>query len=87
MNPYQVRFKPEAQQGLEALGHSSAQRVLDKLKWLSEHFDELRPEALAADLQGLYKLRVGSYRVIYAFDRSARVLTIHLVGHRRDIYR
>ena len=31
--------------------------------------------------------RVGSYRVIYEINRKERLLTVHLVGHRRDIYK
>jgi mRNA interferase RelE/StbE len=35
---------------------------------------------------GLFKLRVGNYRVIYSFDVEALLITIHKIGHRRDIY-
>jgi mRNA interferase RelE/StbE len=33
------------------------------------------------------RVRAGDYRVIYAVDDSARVVTIAAVGHRREIYR
>jgi mRNA-degrading endonuclease RelE of RelBE toxin-antitoxin system len=29
---------------------------------------------------------VGDYRVIYQADREKKVLTVQLVGHRREIY-
>jgi mRNA-degrading endonuclease RelE of RelBE toxin-antitoxin system len=32
------------------------------------------------------KLRVGDYRVVYQIDHERNVLTIFLVGHRREIY-
>lgn len=33
------------------------------------------------------RVRSGDYRVIYAVDDHARVVTIAAVGHRREIYR
>jgi mRNA interferase RelE/StbE len=37
--------------------------------------------------RGGYRIRKGSYRVLYAVDDRARVVRIYRVGHRRDIYR
>jgi mRNA interferase RelE/StbE len=34
-----------------------------------------------------FRLRVGDYRVIYAFDRTKGVLHLLAVGHRREVYR
>ncbi|MDP2730445.1 MAG: type II toxin-antitoxin system RelE/ParE family toxin [Dehalococcoidales bacterium] len=92
---YQVRFTPGAIQDLSRLDKTVAQRILSKIKWLSENFDDLTPERLSGNLRGLLKLRIGSYRVIYtlihtvspATNESERVITIHLVGHRREIYK
>ena len=41
---------------------------------------------LPANLAGFFKLRVGDYRVIYSFDEDLKVITIHQIGHRREIY-
>ena len=42
-----------------------------------------------ARLQGRaeFRLRVGDYRVIYAFDVSRNELSLVTLGHRRDVYR
>ena len=85
--PYKVEFTREAVDDLRHLDKAVAQRILRKLKWLSDNFDTVTPEALTAELKGLFKLRVGSYRVIYEVKRSERLLTIHFVSHRKDIYR
>ncbi len=39
------------------------------------------------DLAGLYKLRVGDYRVIYEVLWDEETIVIHAIGHRREIYR
>ncbi len=38
------------------------------------------------ELAGFRSLRVSRYRVIYRVGESERVLEIHLVGVRRDVY-
>ncbi len=83
---YTVEFLPEAIVDLEALTSSVQERILRKIRWLSENFDQVSPQALSADLSGLFKLRVGDYRIIYSFDTQVQCLTIHKVGHRRDVY-
>lgn len=86
MTDYTLAFVPEASRDLRMLDRSVAQRILNKLRWLSQSFDHLTPETLTGEFKGLYRLRVGSYRVIYTAHRPDRVLTIHVIGHRRSIY-
>lgn len=81
-----VEFRPEAIADLESLDRVIGQRILDKIKWLTENFDTITPQALTGDLKGFFKLRVGDYRVIYSINQSKKIITIHLIGHRREIY-
>jgi len=83
---YQVEFRPRAAQDFDNLDQFVADRVLKKLRWLAENFDSVKPEPLTGAFSGLFKLRVGDYRVIYQADREKKVLTVQLVGHRREIY-
>ena len=34
-----------------------------------------------------WRIRVGKYRIIYEIDDKEKVITILLIGHRKDIYR
>jgi mRNA interferase RelE/StbE len=83
---YQVEFRPRAAQDFDNLDQTVADRLLKKLRWLAENFDSIKAESLTGSLSGLLKLRVGDYRVIYQANREKKVLTIRLVGHRREIY-
>lgn len=56
---------------LARLDAPEAQRVLNRLRWLAENFDAIRPEALTGHLQGLFKLRAGDYRVIYSYEQES----------------
>jgi len=35
---------------------------------------------------GLWRIRVGDYRIVYAIDDQRRVVRVAAVGHRRDVY-
>jgi mRNA interferase RelE/StbE len=84
---YPIVFMPQATSDLRRIDKSTAQRILRKLKWLSQNFNDLTLEKLTGELGGFYKLRVGSYRVIYTVNQEEHLLVVHLIGHRRDIYR
>jgi len=84
---YGVEFTAEAVDDLSRLDKAVIQRILKKIGWLADSFDRLTPEPLVRELKGLFKLRVGGYRVIYSVSQKERLVTIHLVGHRKDIYK
>ena len=86
MTEYLIVFMPQATDGLRRLDKPVAQRIIYKLKWLSRNFNDLTHETLKGELKGFCKLRVGSHRVIYTANEEERLLVIHLIGHRRDIY-
>jgi mRNA interferase RelE/StbE len=83
---YKVEFTTTGIDSLERLAPTIRERILRKIRWLSENFENVAHLALSADLRGLFKLRVGDYRIIYSFDVKTQLLTIHKTGHRRDIY-
>ena len=84
---YELNLLPTAIDDLRRLQKTVTQRIIAKLRWLAENFDSIRPQGLAGPLGGLNKLRVGDYRVIYEADRDKKSITVHLIGHRREIYR
>lgn len=87
MAAYDLRVLNEAARDLEQLDKSVGRRVAKRLRWLSENLDNITPEALTGSLAGLYKFRIGDYRVFYEVLRDERIIVVHLIGHRRDIYK
>ena len=84
---YQVDFTPDAEADLARLDTPLAQRLLKKLRWFAENFDAVKPEALTGEWQGVFKLRVGDYRVLYTFDKTKQKIIVHFVRHRREAYK
>ena len=84
---YTVRILKPAIKDLEKLDSSVAGGIADRITWLSENLDSTRLHPLKGELSGLYKLRDGSYRIIFEILRSENTIIVHAIGHRREIYK
>jgi mRNA interferase RelE/StbE len=68
------RFSPEVQARIEARLRQMGRRL--------EDFPHVRLQGRAE-----FRLRVGDYRIIYAFDVGRNELSLITLGHRREVYR
>jgi len=82
-----IRILGPATRELMRLDKRVGRRVVERINWLAANLDSVRPEAFTGNLAGLYKLRVGDYRVIYEVLRQEETIVIHAIGHRSAIYR
>ena len=83
---YVVIYEPEALADLQKLSKDVCQRIVNKIDWIAENFEQITPQPLSNNLAGLFKLRVGDYRVIYEFRSTEQIITIDRLGHRSQIY-
>lgn len=84
---YRVEFTQTAAEDLGRLNKPIAQRILAKIRWVADNFQTLIHQPLSGQWQGVYKLRVGDYRVLYTFDENNAIIIIHFIRHRREVYR
>ncbi len=87
MSTYSVRILKAASREFEGLDRAVAKRIIKRIQWLSDNLESLKPTALKGELSGLFKLREGDYRIIYQILHKERIVVIHAIGHRREIYR
>jgi mRNA interferase RelE/StbE len=80
-----IRWERRAVKELEALPKNAQARVVRAVESLRE--EPFKGEQLSADWKGLRRLRVGRYRVIYAFDGRQFLILVVRVGHRSQVYR
>jgi mRNA interferase RelE/StbE len=86
MPKYRVVVKPSVEKDLWPIPGAVVERVLAAIDGLKcEPFP--RDSVKLSGTEGLHGIRVGQYRVVYAVDRSARLITVHYVRHRREVYR
>ena len=86
MAAYTIDVRPRARRSLRQLDPSVRQTVAQVIDSLA--IDPRPPGFLPLTGHRPYlRVRSGDYRVIYAVDDSAHVVTVAAVGHRREIYR
>jgi mRNA interferase RelE/StbE len=83
---YSIEYESEALADLEKLSPNIRKRIVNKIEWLAQNFEQITPQLLTGDWAGFYKLRVGDYRIIYQIDLSEKIIMIDVVGHRREVY-
>jgi len=84
VNSISIRWDRRAVKELRSLDKRDRSRVFEAVAKLSE--DPLRGAPLAGEWKGLRRLRVGGFRVIYAFDGRELLVSVIRVRHRREAY-
>lgn len=87
MSRWQVELTEVGEKDFAQLDKLIQSRVLDKLDWLEENFDNIEPLALSGEWGEFFKLRVGDWRVAYTIYYEAKLLRIHYIDHRSKIYK
>ena len=86
MPAYRVVIKPSVEKDLRSVPWEVVERVFAVIGELREESFP-RGSTKLVGTEGLCRVRVGQYRVVYAVDRGAGLLTVHYVRHRREVYR
>lgn len=84
MADYKIEIKKSAQKEIKNLPNKELKKVVDKIASLA---GEPRP-AGCKKLSGeeKYRIRVGSYRVLYGIEDDALVIYVVKARHRKDVY-
>ena len=85
---FRVELTRQAERAFDGLMRSypeAAKRVANALDRIAAEPHAGIP--LKGELKGLWKYRVGSYRIIYRFEKSRLIVTVIDIGNRKDVYR
>lgn len=84
---YEIDITPEGLRHLDRLPTKVRDAAVSLM--LGALADEPRRvgKPLVGDLAGLWSARRGDYRVVYEIDDDVRIVLVHRVQHRRDVYR
>lgn len=88
MKDYHVEFAPDAHKFLRKMDPGVRAMLL---KWVRKNLENCENprahgKALAGNLAGLWRYRVGDYRLIAKIEDARVVILILDIGHRREIY-
>jgi len=80
-----IRWDRRAVKEVAALPLKERARVVDAVESL--RVNPRRGSLMSAEWKGFRRLRVGPYRVVYAFDGVELLVSVVRVGHRSEVYR
>jgi len=86
---WRVEFHRAAVSDLRKLGPDGERRVLRYLRERIASSNDPRRfgHALTGDRKGLWRYRVGDYRIVASIKDDRFVVLVVTVGHRRQVYR
>jgi mRNA interferase RelE/StbE len=85
MASYKIVFKQSVAKDLRQIPKKDVQRILRRINKLADEPLPAGVEKLSGDEK--FRIRQGSYRILYAIDDDVITVTIVKVGHRRNVYR
>jgi mRNA interferase RelE/StbE len=83
---HRIEFTPSAVRAFKKLPGSLQGRLAPKIDALALNPRPHGVEKMAGH-ENRYRVRVGDYRIIYLINDVARLITIAVVGRRREVYR
>ncbi|HLQ27290.1 MAG TPA: type II toxin-antitoxin system RelE/ParE family toxin [Acidiferrobacterales bacterium] len=86
MERYRVLIKPSAAKEIEAIPNKKdRQRIVRRIQELAT--DPRPPGVQKLSGHDRYRIRQGSYRIIYGVEDDKLIVYVVKVGHRKDVYR
>lgn len=85
---YEVRFHKDALKNIQKLDKKTRNRILDQIDRLA--VNPKHPELDIKKMQGIenhYRLRIGTYRVVYTIVNDQLIIVIIKIGSRGDVYK
>ena len=86
MEKYKVSIKRSAVKEIEAIPQKKErQRIIRRIGQLTE--DPRPPGSKKLSGNEKYRVRQGTYRIVYSIEDNELIVVVVKVGHRKDIYR
>ena len=83
---YKLFWEIRAQEDLRCLDKAAARRIINKVAGHLPKDPLNLATAMKGNLTGLYRYRVGDYRVIFALDLEHQAVKVLRIGHRKNVY-
>lgn len=85
MANYKIVVKQSVAKDLRRIPNKDVRNILKRIEQLAENPRPPGAEQLTGDIK--YRIRQGSYRILYTIEDEIVTVTVVKVGHRRDVYR
>lgn len=83
---YKVLYKSSVEKDLKLIDKAILKKILNKIeKVLAKNPRELGKQ-LKGQYKGLWRYRIGDYRIIYKISEKEILILVLRIGHRKDVY-
>jgi mRNA interferase RelE/StbE len=82
---YSLFLKPSAVKELEALPLAQRRRIVTRIRGLAAEPRPHGSEKISGEEK--YRVRQGTYRVLYTIDDTEHEVVVVKIAHRHDVYR
>lgn len=83
---YSIQFLPAAARELKALPKKALVKIDKELLNLAENPHQHSSVTALQGYKGLFRLRVGDYRVIFKMENRQLLILVVKIGHRKEVY-
>ena len=85
---YNIQFTKEASKVLRKLDKATARRIVQSIELLStDPFNHPQTKQMKGYEGGIYRLRIGNFRVIYEIIDDRLLIIVVRIGPRGDVYK
>ena len=85
MGEYKIFLKESVEKDLRSIPKKDLKKILTRIEALAK---EPRPQGYEKlSSQDKYRIRQGTYRIIYSIQDQELTVWVVKVGHRKDVYR
>lgn len=83
----EIKYHPRSIKFLRKISHNEAEKILNTIELLpkSTSLGNLDIKKLV-NTKRLFRLRIGNIRVVYEYDTQAKIIYIHEIDFRGNIY-
>ncbi len=85
MGEYKIFFKQSVEKDLRSIPKKDLKKILLRIELLAKDPRPQGYEKLSG--QEKYRIRLGTYRIIYSIQDRQLTVWVVKVGHRKDVYR
>ncbi len=85
---WKIEFDCDVEKDLRKLGHSAQKRIIKYLKEkiIPTENPRVFGKPLSGDLVGIWRYRVGDYRILAKIEDNNFIILVVHVGHRKNVY-
>lgn len=83
---WKINFDKKAQRSLDGLDKITKSKIISYLNYRVAGNPKSFGKALIGNLKGLWRYRVGDYRIICPIQEEQILILVLDIGHRREVY-